>query len=226
MQLGYEDPAAVYAVNVVGTANRPAGGARDSRRARGRRRHVGQVLPRPGRRAALPRGRPARRLRPLLELEGRAGAGDRRVPRLARAPGRQRAGRQRDRRRRRDARPAAPRPDPRRARAASRSRSARRDARRPWQHVLNPLEGYLLLAERLAGDPSFATAFNFGPDEEPRTVGWIAERVQRGVAGRARRPLRRAPAACTRPRSPASTPPARARGWAGRRRGTSRPRST
>jgi CDP-glucose 4,6-dehydratase len=51
-------------------------------------------------------------------------------------------------------------------------------ARRPWQHVLNPLEGYLLLAERLAEDPSFATAFNFGPDEEPRTVGWIAERVR------------------------------------------------
>ena len=43
------------------------------------------MLPRPGRRAALPRGRPARRLRPLLELQGRAGAGDRRVPRLARA---------------------------------------------------------------------------------------------------------------------------------------------
>jgi CDP-glucose 4,6-dehydratase len=51
------------------------------------------------------------------------------------------------------------------------------DALRPWQHVLNPLEGYLLLAERLFGDPTFATAFNFGPDEEPRTVGWIAERV-------------------------------------------------
>jgi CDP-glucose 4,6-dehydratase len=50
-------------------------------------------------------------------------------------------------------------------------------ALRPWQHVLNPLEGYLLLAERLFGDPTFATAFNFGPDEEPRTVGWIAERV-------------------------------------------------
>jgi CDP-glucose 4,6-dehydratase len=43
--------------------------------------------------------------------------------------------------------------------------------------VLNPLEGYLLLAERLTGDPSFATAFNFGPGEEPQTVGWIAERV-------------------------------------------------
>ena len=51
-------------------------------------------------------------------------------------------------------------------------------ARRPWQHVLNPLEGYLLLAERLAGDPTFAIAFNFGPDEEPRTVGWIAEQVR------------------------------------------------
>ena len=51
-------------------------------------------------------------------------------------------------------------------------------ARRPWQHVLNPLEGYLLLAERLFDDRTFATAFNFGPDEEPRTVGWIAERVQ------------------------------------------------
>jgi len=50
-------------------------------------------------------------------------------------------------------------------------------ALRPWQHVLNPLEGYLLLAERLFGDPTFATAFNFGPDAEPRTVGWIAERV-------------------------------------------------
>jgi CDP-glucose 4,6-dehydratase len=51
------------------------------------------------------------------------------------------------------------------------------NARRPWQHVLDPLEGYLLLAERLFGDPTFATAFNFGPDEEPRRVGWIAERV-------------------------------------------------
>jgi len=57
------------------------------------------------------------------------------------------------------------------------------DARRPWQHVLNPLEGYLLLAERLAGDPAFATAFNFGPDEAPQTVGWIAERVSAAWPG-------------------------------------------
>jgi CDP-glucose 4,6-dehydratase len=44
--------------------------------------------------------------------------------------------------------------------------------------VLDPLEGYLLLAERLAADRAFATAFNFGPAGEPRTVGWIAERVR------------------------------------------------
>lgn len=39
------------------------------------------------------------------------------------------------------------------------------DATRPWQHVLEPLHGYLLLAARLlAGDARCATAFNFGPD--------------------------------------------------------------
>jgi CDP-glucose 4,6-dehydratase len=37
---------------------------------------------------------------------------------------------------------------------------------RPWQHVLDPLEGYLLLARRLHEDgPRFAGAWNFGPDE-------------------------------------------------------------
>ncbi|MCV0425567.1 MAG: CDP-glucose 4,6-dehydratase [Roseibium sp.] len=37
---------------------------------------------------------------------------------------------------------------------------------RPWQHVLDPLNGYLLLAERVhqTEDPSFQTAFNFGPE--------------------------------------------------------------
>jgi CDP-glucose 4,6-dehydratase len=37
---------------------------------------------------------------------------------------------------------------------------------RPWQHVLEPLGGYLLLAERLHGDSALASAFNFGPDRE------------------------------------------------------------
>ena len=39
-------------------------------------------------------------------------------------------------------------------------------ATRPWQHVLEPLRGYLTLAERLLFDPKrFAEAWNFGPDE-------------------------------------------------------------
>jgi len=55
------------------------------------------------------------------------------------------------------------------------------DAVRPWQHVLNPLSGYLLLAERLveAGPGAgFDTGFNFGPaDEDARPVRWIVERL-------------------------------------------------
>jgi len=49
---------------------------------------------------------------------------------------------------------------------------------RPWQHVLNPLDGYLRLAERLWDEPALARAFNFGPDPaDARTVGWIADRL-------------------------------------------------
>jgi CDP-glucose 4,6-dehydratase len=52
---------------------------------------------------------------------------------------------------------------------------------RPWQHVLEPLHGYLLLAEKLlTHDPRFATAYNFGPvEDDARPVGWIAERMTR-----------------------------------------------
>ena len=52
------------------------------------------------------------------------------------------------------------------------------DAVRPWQHVLDPLAGYLQLAQRLClGDgQKFAAAWNFGPDaESDATVGQIAE---------------------------------------------------
>jgi CDP-glucose 4,6-dehydratase len=38
---------------------------------------------------------------------------------------------------------------------------------RPWQHVLEPLHGYLLLAEKLWSDgPRYGEAWNFGPDDE------------------------------------------------------------
>ncbi len=49
---------------------------------------------------------------------------------------------------------------------------------RPWQHVLNPLSGYLVLAQALWDSPEHACAWNFGPPEEDaRPVGWIVERV-------------------------------------------------
>ena len=55
----------------------------------------------------------------------------------------------------------------------------RPNAIRPWQHVLEPLHGYLLLAEKLlSGDPRYATAFNFGPSEDDaQPVGWIVEKM-------------------------------------------------
>jgi len=58
-------------------------------------------------------------------------------------------------------------------------RIRRPDAIRPWQHVLEPLHGYILLAEHLlTHDARFATAFNFGPTEDDaRPVQWIAERM-------------------------------------------------
>ena len=50
---------------------------------------------------------------------------------------------------------------------------------RPWQHVMEPLRGYLTLAERLVDEGcGFAEAWNFGPnDEDARPVGWIAEQM-------------------------------------------------
>ena len=47
---------------------------------------------------------------------------------------------------------------------------------RPWQHVLEPLQGYLMLCQKLyENGPSFSQSFNFGPDEkDARSVEWIA----------------------------------------------------
>ena len=50
----------------------------------------------------------------------------------------------------------------------------RPQALRPWQHVLEPLAGYLLLAERLWAQPSLAGSYNFGPaSNEAATVGEV-----------------------------------------------------
>ncbi len=54
-------------------------------------------------------------------------------------------------------------------------------ATRPWQFVLEPLRGYLMLAERLyEGELEYAEAWNFGPhDAGVRTVGWVAEALHK-----------------------------------------------
>ena len=53
----------------------------------------------------------------------------------------------------------------------------RPNAIRPWQHVLEPLSGYLLLAEKLYNEGSdYAEAWNFGPKvENAQPVSWIVE---------------------------------------------------
>lgn len=57
---------------------------------------------------------------------------------------------------------------------------------RPWQHVLEPLTGYLMLAERLLADQGeqFAEGWNFGPDSaDVRSVRWMTEQLCAGVPG-------------------------------------------
>jgi CDP-glucose 4,6-dehydratase len=68
-------------------------------------------------------------------------------------------------------------------------RIRRPHAIRPWQHVLEPLLGYILLAEHLLADDAaqtahYATAFNFGPSEDDaQPVGWIVERMTKFWGG-------------------------------------------
>lgn len=56
------------------------------------------------------------------------------------------------------------------------------DATRPWQHVLEPLSGYLLLAARLRESPAtYSGAWNFGPpSSEVRTVLEVAKTIVAG----------------------------------------------
>ena len=52
-------------------------------------------------------------------------------------------------------------------------------ASRPWQHVLEPLSGYLVLAERLFTEgKAFAEGWNFGPcDDDVKPVEWILDHL-------------------------------------------------
>ena len=121
------------------------------------------------------RGRPARRPRPVQRQQGVRRARRRELSReLLRdggSRGRDRARRQRHRRRRLGAGPAHP--GLVRALVTPASRALRNpEAVRPWQHVLEPLSGYLRLAERLWQAPRLAGACNFGPrtDEAARSA--------------------------------------------------------
>lgn len=52
-------------------------------------------------------------------------------------------------------------------------------ATRPWQHVLEPLSGYLLLAQALYDQPNdYAEGWNFGPNEaDVQPVSWILDKM-------------------------------------------------
>lgn len=58
------------------------------------------------------------------------------------------------------------------------------NATRPWQHVLEPLRGYLTLAEKLYTEgPTFAEGWNFGPhSDDARPVEWIVKRLAQAWA--------------------------------------------
>ena len=57
------------------------------------------------------------------------------------------------------------------------------NATRPWQHVLEPLSGYLLLADKLSEDPaSYSGSWNFGPiGKQNQTVLEVAKRITLGL---------------------------------------------
>ena len=77
-------------------------------------------------------------------------------------------------------------PDAMRAFASARPVRIRNpESTRPWQHVLDPLRGYLVLAERLhAGESGAAMAWNFGPDAaDTRPVSWIVNQLARRWGG-------------------------------------------
>ncbi len=72
-------------------------------------------------------------------------------------------------------------PDLVRARLAGRPLELRHpEAVRPWQHVLDPLNGYISMAERLDKGEALPAALNFGPDpEDERTVAELVSEAER-----------------------------------------------
>ena len=137
-----------------------------------------------------------------------------------------RARRQRDRRRRLGRGPPDPRP-----RALGRQRRGHVDplpaGDAPWQHVLEPLAGYLLLGRAPVADPRLAAeAWNFGPDASGQlSVAEVIDRFRAQMAGGALRRRTRAAAARSR-RCCTSIAARRVSASAGGRYGTRTPPSS
>ena len=76
-------------------------------------------------------------------------------------------------------------PDAMRAHAAKACLTIRSpQATRPWQHVLEPLAGYLILAEQLCANPRFASGWNFGPQaSDVRTVEEVLKLTSQCLTG-------------------------------------------
>ena len=58
------------------------------------------------------------------------------------------------------------------------------NAVRPWQHVLEPLSGYLILSEKMLNNKNlFSEAWNFGPkDIEPKSVSWVVNYLSKKLS--------------------------------------------
>lgn len=89
---------------------------------------------------------------------------------------------------------------------------------RPWQHVLEPLGGYLLLAEKIWQEPTaYCEGWNFGPRMESVSTVWeVAKNLSRDMA-RASCETAQTPMPCTRPISCCWTSARRSSAWAGNR---------
>jgi len=76
-------------------------------------------------------------------------------------------------------------PDAIRAWSSNQSIEVRHPASiRPWQHVLEPLKGYIILAQQLASSSELASAFNFGPEfNEAASVRHVIELAQSAWIG-------------------------------------------
>ena len=185
---GYEDPIETYSSNVMGTVHLLEALRQLGQPCVGGQRHERQVLREPGVGLGISRKRAHGRTRSVFEQQGLRRAGDhrriairifdpRRFERHGVAVASARAGNAigggdwtRDQLI----------PDLMRAFLAGQSCLIRSpSAIRPWQFVLEPLRGYLMLAERLAEDAArFASAWNFGPAEaDAKPVSWIADEL-------------------------------------------------